>query len=86
MKKFSKFLQVFVERIQSTFDKKKQGLHPNEPLVAVGKGYNLVGYFTQIGTHGVGSDPSLGHGEEISIIVRNKPCNGKVLCIDLIFA
>ena len=35
----------------------------------------------QVGTCGVRSNPGLGHGEEISVVVKNKFCNGWVFVV-----
>ena len=69
-------------RIQFIFDKKNNsGLHCGEPPMAVARGYiTWWGYFTQICTRLVGSDPSLQHCKEIGVVVRNKFCDG-VCCI-----
>ena len=39
------------------------------------------GDFGQVGTCGVRSNPDLGHGEEISVVVKNKFCNGRVFVV-----
>ena len=52
--------------------------NPRPPPQLLVKVITWWGYFTQIDTPGIGSDPSLVHGKEISVIVRNKLCNGRV--------
>ena len=55
--------------------------------MAVDKDCNLVGWFRiHFGTHCVRSNPSLRHGEEISVIEINFAMAGYLLCIDLILA
>ena len=39
------------------------------------------GDFRQVGTGGVRSNPGLGHGEEINVIVKNIFCNGRVFVV-----
>ena len=39
------------------------------------------GDFGQIYTCGVRSNPSLGHGKEISVIVGNKFCDGRIFVV-----
>ena len=40
------------------------------------------GDFGQVVTFGCRSNPGLGHGEEIGVIVKNKFCNGRVFVVN----
>ena len=54
---------------------------------ATGRSWLLIefvawwGNFGQICTCGVRSYPGLRHGEEISVIIRNKFCNGRIFVV-----
>ena len=41
------------------------------------------GDFGQVDTCGVRSNPGLGHGEEINVVVKNKFCNGRVFVVNV---
>ena len=84
MRKFSKVVQVFVGTTKESKPsfKKKTALHRSGPHVAVDEDCDLVGDFGQVGTCGVRSNPGLGHGEEISVVVKNKFCNGRVFVVN----
>ena len=68
-------------RIQSSFNEKAQS------STAMDLSWLLIeivawwGDFGQICTCGVRSNPSLGHGEENSVIIRNKFCNGMIFVV-----
>ena len=64
------------EESKSCFTKK-----PSPPRWLLMKIVTWLGDFGQVGTCGVRSNPGLGHGEEISVIVKNKFCNGRVFVV-----
>ena len=84
MKKFSKGGAGLCSNngcIQSIFNEKP------ESSTTAGFSWLLIqivswwGDFRQVGACGVRSYPGLRHGEEISVIVRNKFCNGRVFVV-----
>ena len=68
-------------RIQSIFNKKAQSSAVPDRLWLLIEIVAWWGDFGQIRTCGVRSNPSIGHGEEISVIIRNKLCDGRILVV-----
>ena len=84
MRKFSKVVQVFVgttEEAKPSFTKKTQSSTAAALKWLLMKTVTWWGVFGQVGTCGVRSIPGLGHGEEISVVVKNKFCNGRVFVV-----
>ena len=68
-------------RIQSIFDKKAQSSTAMDLLWLLIEIVAWWGDFRQICTCGVRSNPCLGHGEEISVIIRNKLCDRRIFIV-----
>ena len=84
MRKFSKVVQVFggtTEESKPSFTKKTQSSTTVALKWLLMKIVTLWGDFGQVGTCGVSSNPGLEHGEEISVVVKNKFCNGRVFVV-----
>ena len=68
-------------RIQAIFYKKTQSSTTAGLMWLMMKIITWWGDFRQVSTCGVRSNPGLAHGEEISVVVRNKFCNGWVFVV-----
>ena len=77
-------VQVFVgttEGSSPSLTKKAQSSTATDLLWFMIETVAWWGDFGQICTCGIRSNPSLGHGEEISVIIRNIFCNGRIFVV-----